>query len=73
MRFIGETARSGMIKNQPAKPNVTSKGRCTTSRKSSSEMVAPVPNMMTDKSVTIQLIEEHVPRMEATINKGPRR
>ncbi|MNY70565.1 hypothetical protein D3C86_2087250 [compost metagenome] len=41
------------MRNWPSTPIVTSNGLFTTSLKSSTESVSPIPNMMIDRSVTI--------------------
>lgn len=53
MMRVSSTARSGMMRNWPSTPIVTSNGLFTTSLKSSTESVSPIPNMMIDRSVTI--------------------
>lgn len=51
--LVSRTARRGMMRIWPSTPVATSKGRFTTSRKSSTDSVRPSPNMMIARSVTI--------------------
>lgn len=53
MIFVSATASSGMMRNCDRTPMPTSNGRFTTSRKSSTDIVSPMPNMMMARSVTI--------------------